>query len=200
MTDTLIAPENETFPNRKRWTVQECYRLMESGDLTGRWELIDGEILSKMGQKPPHSATLNLIMQWLMTQLGIGLVRIQQPITLPGAAGETNEPEPDIAVTIQPATTYMDRHPTPADLLLVVEVSDTTLHFDLTTKALLYARAGVSEYWAADIAGRQIRCHRGPASTGYAEIVVYREEERISLLSRPDVAVRCGDLFPHEGR
>lgn len=198
MTDTLVVPENETFPNRKRWTRQECYRLMEEGTLTGRWELIDGEILSKMGQKPAHSLTLNLIMQWLMTRIGIGFVQIQQPITIKGKTGRTNEPEPDIAVTLEPTTSYADRHPAPQDLRLIVEVSDTTLHFDLRTKALLYARAGVNEYWVTDILGRQMHCHRNPTPNGYAEVVVYGEAETISLQTLPEVSVRLSDLLPPE--
>ena len=116
MTDMLIAPENETFPNRKRWTREECYRLMEEGKLTGRWELIDGEILSKMSQKPPHRITLMLIEQWLKALFGALNVQTEKPIAIPGAAGETNEPEPDVAVTLEPTTAYTDRHPAPEEV------------------------------------------------------------------------------------
>lgn len=74
MTDMLIAPANEMFPNRKRWTREECYCLMEEGKLTGRWELVDGKILSTMRQKPSHSVTLNLIAHWLMRVFGLEFV------------------------------------------------------------------------------------------------------------------------------
>jgi Uma2 family endonuclease len=198
MANVLIAPENEEFPQRKRWTRQECYQLMKEGKLTGRWELIDGEILSKMGQKPPHSVTLNLIAQWLITIFGFPRIRIQEPITIPGQAGRTNEPEPDIAVTLEPTTAYADHHPAPSDLHLVVEVSDTTLRFDLTTKARLYARAGVQEYWVADVLGRQLHCHRTPTPAGYSEVVICNQAHTISLPSHPDVSVRFGDLLPPE--
>ena len=70
MTETLIAPENETFPNRRRWTRAECERLMEIGFLTGRYELIDGEVLSKMGQHAPHASAMILLGQWLTTIFG----------------------------------------------------------------------------------------------------------------------------------
>ena len=196
MTDMLIAPENETFPQRKRWTRQECYSLMEKGTLTGRWELIDGEILSKMGQNPPHSYTLNVIANWLVLLFGFPHVRIQSPITIPGRAGKTNEPEPDIAITIDPNSAYADRHPAADDLQLIVEVSDTSLPFDLTTKALLYSRAGVREYWVADILGRQIHCHRKPTSTGYTEVAVFGEVAILTLAAHPEASVRLMDLLP----
>ena len=84
MTNTLIAPEHETFPNRIRWTRQQCQRLVETGELVGRYELIDGEILSKMGQKPPHMLTIILVSQWLISLFSEGAVRVQGPITLTG--------------------------------------------------------------------------------------------------------------------
>jgi Uma2 family endonuclease len=169
---------------------------MEEGTLTGRWELIDGEILSKMGQNPPHRITLMLMKQWLKALFGFLNVQTEKPISIPGPAGRTNEPEPDIAVTTAPTTAYTDRHPAPQDLLLVVEVSDSTLRFDLTTKALLYAQVGIQEYWVADIEGRRLHCHRGPTPTGYSEVVVYEEAQQVSPLSRPDAPIGCGDLLP----
>ncbi len=196
MTDMLIAPENKIFPPRKRMTVRECYEMMETGDLTGRWELIDGKILSKMGQKPPHSYTLNAILQWLIELFGSSHVRIQIPITISGSEGKYNEPEPDIAITFDPYTSYAERHPTPNDLLLIVEVSDTSLQIDLNTKSLLYAQAGVKEYWVADIFGRQMHCHRNPTPKGYAEAAVFGEVETVVLDSHPDASVRLMDLLP----
>src|SRR5262245_30239003 len=106
MAGLLIAPEQEIFPNRKRWTRQECARLVEIGELIGRYELIDGEILNKMGQNPPHKNTILRIMQWLMSSFGIPFVQIQMPITIPGAEGDFNDPEPDLVVTARPATEY----------------------------------------------------------------------------------------------
>ncbi|HLK60502.1 MAG TPA: Uma2 family endonuclease [Chthonomonadaceae bacterium] len=196
MANTLTAPENEMFPNRKRWTRKECELLAQEGRLTGRYELIDGEILSKMGQKPLHRITLKLIAHWLSLLFGDLYVQTEDPILVPGEDGETNEPEPDIAVTLAPTTAYSDRHPRPDDLLLVVEVSDTTLRFDLSTKALLYARSGVREYWVMDVTDRRLYIHRTPTPTGYAQVTAHSEEEAVALADHPETTVLISTLLP----
>jgi Uma2 family endonuclease len=196
MASTLLPPENDYFPNRIRWTVEECYRLVEEGFLKGRYELIDGEIISKMGQKPPHRLALMLIANWLVSLFGDLCVQRQEPIRIPGEEGIYTEPEPDVAVTSQPTTAYVEHHPEPADLLLVVEVSDTTLRFDRNFKALLYARAGVREYWVMDITNRCLYIHLQPTPTGYAEIAVHVEEATVTLSGRPETAVPVSALLP----
>lgn len=197
MAKAVIAPEKEIYPKLKRWTVSECYRLMDKGYLTGRWELIDGVIISKMGQKTPHSIALTLVLQWLLTISDVLQIRIQLPLGIPGRAGRNNKPEPDAAVTEKPIENY-SAHPTSKDVLLLVEVSDSTLRFDLTTKAALYAQAGVKEYWVLDIPNRKLHCHRNPLPNGYDEVTVYEEADLLSPLARPDAFVRVGDLLPAE--
>ncbi len=196
MTSTLIAPENEIFPNRIRWTRQQCERLVESGELVGRYELIDGEIISKMGQNPPHRITIKLLLHWLIAIFGDFYVQTEDPIAIPGEEGETTEPEPDVAVTLEPTTAYRDRHPGPEDLLIVVEVSDTTRQFDMTTKALLYARVGIREYWVMDITKRQIYVYRWPTSDGYAESATHNADAIVSLADRPETAIQVSALLP----
>jgi Uma2 family endonuclease len=80
----------------------------------------------------------------------------------------------------------------------VAEVSDTTLRFDRTTKATLYARAGIREYWMLDLAGRSLYVHRNPGADAYAEIVQYGPGEEVAPLARPESSVRVADLFPPE--
>ena len=195
MMEALVAPENETFPNRRRWTRQQCERLVEKGELTGRYELIDGEIISKMGQHSPHTIGLMLTGQWLTSVFGYILVRVQAPIVITSRLGDTNEPEPDLAVTREPSMTYFPRQPGPAEVRLIAEISDSSLRFDLKTKALLYARVGIPEYLVLDVAGRQIHRHRAPARSGYREIVVLSENDSLAILDRPET-IRVGDLLP----
>jgi Uma2 family endonuclease len=194
--ETLVAPENEIFPHRRRRTVEQCYRLVDSGELTDRWELIDGEVISKSGQKPLHRFTLIVVAEWLASVFGFRRCCTQLPIRIPGDSGEFNEPEPDIAVVTEQATTFHDRIPGAEDVLLAVEISDTTLPFDLRTKALLYARSGIGEYWVVDIANRQIHRHRLPSHAGYAELVALGEEDMIAPACSGTTAVRIGDLLP----
>src|ERR1700683_2730386 len=154
MTNTLIASEQEVFPNTYRWTVNECYRLMELDLLEGRYEVLDGEIVSKIGHNPAHSYAIQRLMRILSALFGLNNLWIQSPITLPAPDNVFNEPEPDVAVTRSSDEDYSGRHPGPADLCLVVEVSDPTLRPDLIVKARLYARAGIAEYWTFDLNAR----------------------------------------------
>ena len=123
---------------------------------------------------------------------------MQTQATIDGGEADPvhNEPEPDAAVTTAPNTAYLDRHPGPVDLELVAEISDTTLRFDRTTKAALYALAGIREYWIVDIVGRQVYVHRQPGSTGYAEITAFGTDEQIATLARPDESVLVSELLP----
>lgn len=137
-----------------------------------------------------------LLNAWLTAVFGSLFVQTQATINIGDADPDHNEPEPDAAVTVEPNTAYADRHPGPADILLVAEVSDTTLRFDRTTKARLYARAGIREYWIVNLIGRQVLVHRQPSPDGYANITAYGPDEMIATLTQPNIAVRVLDLLP----
>ncbi|MCW3096761.1 MAG: hypothetical protein JWL77_2379 [Chthonomonadaceae bacterium] len=186
----------EPNPNRIRWTRRQCATMRDDGLLTGRYELIDGEILSKTGQKPAHAYVIRALLTWLTGLFGAEYTQIQATIDLSETSPDYDEPEPDAAVTAQPYTHFADRHPRPEDLLLLIEVSDTTLRFDLNAKANLYALAGIREYWAIDITGRRLIVHRQPSPEGYHEIMVYTPDEAVAPLSYPDRFVRVADLLP----
>ena len=195
MIETLIKPENEVLPNRLRITRTMRKFLIDNGLLEGRSELIDGVIVLKTPMNPPHRIALMQLQEWLITLFGFYFTQSEKPIVIPGPTGETTEPEPDIAITREPARAYLLNNPIPEDVLLVAEVSDTTLRADLNTKALLYARVGIPEYLVLDVAGRQIYRHRQPTHDGYAETVILSENENVTLLNRTE-SVRVGDLLP----
>jgi Uma2 family endonuclease len=189
-----FAPE--PAPNRLRWTRSQCRAIVEAGILTGRYELIDGEVINKMGQNPPHATAMGYLQDWAAEVFGGACVRIQSSISVGQADPDHNDPEPDVAVTRAPRGAYADRHPGAEDLLLVVEVSDTTIRFDRTTKAALYALAGIQEYWVLDLNGRTVYIHRRPAAGSYGEITAYGAEESVATLARPEAAVRVSELLP----
>jgi Uma2 family endonuclease len=193
---TLIAPEYELFPNRRRWSVAECYQMAEEGRLVGRYEVLDGEVVNKMGQKPPHFIGISLLARWANKVFGDERVRIQGPIALPAPDGEFSEPEPDLAVTIEPTIAYDGGHPGPADLLLVAEVSDASLLTDVVVKSRLYARAGIAEYWILDLAARGLHVHRAPVDGEYSSIIFHPETKTVSAAARPDAPVLIADLLP----
>jgi Uma2 family endonuclease len=196
MSGTLIPPESEVFPNRIRWTVDDCDRLRESGCLNGRYELIDGEIISKMGRGPTHSFVLQLIAEWLVNCFGLRRVRTQLPVSIPGDDGAYTEPEPDLVVTTQAREAYRSHHPKPEDALLVIEISDTTVKFDLGIKAHAYARAGVAEYWVVDADNRRIHVHNAPTEDGFTVIASYAFTDVIPIPGLPAREVRVESLFP----
>jgi Uma2 family endonuclease len=193
---SVLTPPPEPAPNRIRITRAMCDNLIKNDLLTGRYELIDGEVISKVGQNPPHAFVINRLMAWVAAVFGVDFMRVQVTMEVAAEDNEINRPEPDVVVTAQPATAYLDQHPGPADVLLVVEVSDTTLRFDLRNKILLYARAGIAEYWVADIVGRRFIVHRQPEGERYTEVLEYGAEDMISPLSRPEASVRVADLLP----
>ena len=194
--EPLIAPEDEIFPDRRRWTRKECDRMAKIGFLTGRYELIDGEIISKMGANAPHRITLLFIEAWLLKVFGLLFVQTQTSIEVPENARRVNDPVPDAAVTRERATFYAVRNPGPQDILLLVEVSDSTLKSDLNTKARLYARIGIAEYWVADIAARRLHRHRQPTRNGYTEVTIFESEQEISCTARPEARTVVNAFFP----
>jgi Uma2 family endonuclease len=191
-----IMLEHVEIPHRKRWTREECRNLRAAGFLPGRYELIDGEIIEKMPKNPPHRIALMLLAAYLESLFGRFFVQTQDPIVLPVPDNNSTEPEPDVAVTLAPTTTYQNDNPHPEDLLLVGEVSDTTLPYDLRNKAALYAAAGITDYWVLDVIGRRLYVHRRPAFDGYREVRIYSESEEVSPLARPDAVVLVASLLP----
>lgn len=187
---------HEPPPAKIKWTRRQCRAMQESGVLTGRYELIEGVIVSKIGQKRPHAYVITRITAWLIGLFGEDFVQFQLPILLLGEDNEWSEPEPDGVVLSRPASAYIEETPSASDVLLTVEVSDSTLRFDQNSKAALYSRSAIPEYWVIDIANRQIFVYREPAPSGYQSVVVYASDEEAATLARPENAIRVVDLLP----
>lgn len=182
--------ENAEEP-RKRWTRAEYRKLEENGFLgDGKYELVLGEIWKKMGQGRLHIIAVMRIMEALVTVFGFS--RIQSQSSLP--VGDA-EPEPDAAVLVLPIDQYRETEPTEADTTLVVEVSNSTLAFDLSNKVIQYGSVGIPEYWVVDIPNQLLHVFRQPTSTGYAEETVLTTDDEVQPLAAPDSAVRVADLL-----
>jgi Uma2 family endonuclease len=184
-----------TPPPHKRWTRAEYQTLASTGvwDLQ-HYELVDGELVSKMGKKRPHTNTLTALFEWLLEVFGKGYVQPEAPIDVAPEDNPTNEPEPDLIVLVKPFREYRTGNPKPADLRLVIEVADSTLGFDLREKATLYARAGISDYWVVDVVGRRIIVHRDPHGE-YRSVVSYQEHESVSPFAAPGHAFAVREAF-----
>jgi Uma2 family endonuclease len=183
-------------PARKRWTRTECEALETTGLLNDqKLELVDGELISKMGKNRPHVNALIFVQGWLIRVFGWEFINPETPIDVAPEDNPTNEPQPDIIVLKRPSREFKNANPQPADLHLVVEVSDTSLGFDLTKKAALYARAGIVEYWVLDVAARRLVVHRGPAGGQYTAVAVYGEQETIAPVAAPSAEFRVAEAF-----
>jgi len=196
VTETPRVPPPPTDPPRKRWTRQECVALETSGIWAQQHlELIEGELLSKMGKKRPHTNVMVIMHAWLLRVFGEQYVNSEAPIDVAPEDNPTNEPEPDLIVLAKPSREIKDANPQPADLRLVLEISDSTLSFDRSTKARLYARARIVEYWVVDIPGRRIIVHRDPQEGQYRSVIAYAEQESVKPLASPDGEFPVGSAF-----
>jgi Uma2 family endonuclease len=184
-------------PPRKRWTRDECAALEATGLLSQQQnlELVEGELIDKLGKKRPHVNAPSLLMAWLIRVFGWDFVNTEAPIDVAPEDNPTNEPVPDIIVLARPSSEIEKSNPVPADVRLIVEVSDTTLGFDLMAKASLYARAGIPEYWVLDIAFRRLVVHRNPASGRYSTVTAYSDQESVAPLAAPHSEFQVASAF-----
>ena len=192
--DTITAERIRVAASlpRHRWTVADFDRMFGSGllDETDRVELIEGELIDMASVGSRHAYTVDSIARMLQRLVGSRyLVRVQNPLRL----GESSEPQPDIAVVRD--RSYAAAHPEAADVLLLIEVADTTLEFDRDIKLPLYARHGIPECWLIDVAGSQLSIHREPAEGEYRHIRRPTSGETLHLLSPDGPALRAAELF-----
>ena len=195
-----MATIPRTAPRRHRLTVSDFHRMGEAGIFAAgdRVELIDGEVIDMSPIGALHAAIVARLTAFLCRSVGSGvIVWCQNPIRL----DEASEPEPDIALLRPRADGYMSAHPGPEDVLVVFEVADTSLAYDLGVKVPLYARHGIPEAWVIDAATRQTRVFREPSAEGYRrELLVGPEETLASAVLTDDagaaVSVTLSHLLP----
>jgi len=165
---------------RRPFTVHEYYRMAEAGILgeDDRVELIEGEIV----EVPPigsHHASVVKRLNTLLSELARGkaVVSVQDPLQL----SDRSEPQPDLMLLQPRPDFYGEFHPRPADVLLLIEVADTTADYDRFTKLPLYARAGIAEVWIIDIGAGEVEMYRAPSAAGYEARQTARRGDEISV-------------------
>jgi Uma2 family endonuclease len=179
---------------RHRFSVQEYYRMAETGVLRpdARVELLDGEILDMSPIGPFHGGVVNHLCR-LFNRLSRDrwLVAVQNPVHL----DEHSEPQPDLMLLKPKPDLYKLRHPTPEDVLLLIEVADTTLDFDRTRKLPTYGHAGIVEAWLVNLVEQTIEVHREPHVAGFASSTILRPGAHARLLAFPDATVDVADIM-----
>jgi Uma2 family endonuclease len=193
--EPVTPPPLESLP-RKKWTVCEIEELISLGWSAKRYELIDGELIDRyMGKNEPHEIAALLMHEWLVPIFGFRCIRKEGPVKVAAADNEYNEPEPDLVVLRAPIDALDGRRPGPEDILLAIEIADSTLQMDRSRKAELYARAGIPDYWILDVKNRRMIVHREPAGGKYSSVTVYSEDESVAPLAAPESPFRVAAAF-----
>lgn len=193
-------PPAQPGPQPMRWTVALFHRVNSTGVWEGRRPvLIRGVILEQGPMNPPHAIALELLGEAVRTVFGAGWrIRAQLPLVL----GLETDPFPDLAI-LPGSPRGATGHPTSASL--VVEVSDMTLALDMTEKAVLYATAGIPDYWVIDLNARQLHVFRDPqplplptelGATAYRTHLTLNAADSVSPLAAPNGTIRVADLLP----
>lgn len=188
---------SESDATKRRFTIEEYGRLVEVGILNAdeRVELVEGEIFVMGAINVAHAAAVRRLIQLLMPTLSPGIILdAQNPIRLPGESLL----QPDVVLLRPRPDLYADDHPGVESLLLVIEVSDTTLRYDRGTKATLYAAAGIREYWIVNLSGRQLEVYREPSQQGYRNLTILPAEETVAMLALPDFTLSVGAILGTE--
>lgn len=193
----LLAGEIfDKFPGVLRlFTTNEYEKMAEAGilDEDERVELIAGRILQMSPKGLGHAVASDRANRCLLTRLGgRAIVRNQNPIRLDDAS----EPEPDLVLAEPHEKEYADHHPTAAEVLLVLEVADSSLAYDRNAKSTLYSRAGIPQFLILNLKAREIEDYRDPEPDGYRTKETYRSDENFALLAFPDVSISVAELLP----
>jgi Uma2 family endonuclease len=187
----------------RRWTRTEYDRLIELGVFRPgeHLELLGGHLIVSEPQGSLHAAAVGLVEEALRACFGSGwAVRVQMPIAL----DDESEPEPDVAVVPGTHRDYAAAHPGCPPLL--VEVAESSLADDRGPKGVLYARAGIADYWILNLMDRVLEVCRNPATSAvqssgwhYRDVSILRSDASVAPLARPDAAIDVAALLPPTG-
>lgn len=193
-TPNLPPPAKDLWAFAHHFTRDDCEKLEQLGFLDYRYELMNGIIIPKTPIYLSHTNTLEQIKDWLKGHFGNR--NVIGPTTIAVAPEETisTHPEPDIVLLNKPGTEITTNEPVPSDIDLIVEVSVSTLEYDLGTKAGVYARAGIAQYLVVDVSGRVVYDHVLAAGGTYTR-ETRSPGDTITLLRAPKLLLRVDNLL-----
>lgn len=185
---------------RKKFTIAEYHQLVDLGFFTEdeKIELIRGEIINMAPKRTPHSVCNSLLLSQLFRSLhNRANVRGQEPITLPS----DSEPEPDVVVAKLKADNYLSAHPVAEDIILAIEIADSTLKYDREIKIPLYAEAGINDYWIFNLVDKCLEVYTKPFSRqngnfNYQTRNIILADGTIEIPGFSDVVLELATVFP----
>ncbi len=183
------------YPQRHLVDVPEYLRMAAAGVFgpEARLELIEGEIIEMAPIGSWHAGVVIGLTRLLNRLSGSkALVSVQNPLIV----GKRSVPQPDLVLLKPRADSYCTSHPTAADVLLVVEVADSSLKLDTETKVPLYAQAGVVEAWVFDVEEKLVRVYRDPSPKGYRTSFTVEGKQKLTALALPRIEISVAEVFP----
>jgi Uma2 family endonuclease len=181
-------------PTRTRITTNRYQKMVAAGVLTkyDRIELIDGEMFDMAPIGTKHSAITSRLNEWCVLALSRSATIVGGgPVNL----GEFSEPQPDLMLLKRRADFYSGGIPEAADVLLLIEVSDSSLSFDQGVKLNLYARYGIREYWVIDVEGKRLVIYLEPDAKGYSRKQEFAGAQIASPQAFPEFKIAVGEIF-----
>lgn len=181
----------------RRFTVEEYRRMAEAGILgeQDRVELLDGRIVEMTPIGERHAACVRRLVNLLAERARArAIIDVQNPVYL----DLWSLPQPDLAL-LRPRADFYTAHPEPEDILLVIEVADTSLRYDREMKFPAYARRGIPEAWLVDLEGARIEVHRAPGLEGYGTVDTVGHGEEIEPAALPGVSLGAGEVLGESG-
>ena len=202
MTIALATPTRESIDLSSFWriSVDRYHKMIQRGLLTtnDRLELLEGMLIKKMTVNPPHAFVTETIDKTFARLFSDNFFNSsQQPVTM-----DDSEPEPDVFVVRGKRRDFVQNHPTPEDVALLVEVSDSTLQQDQTWKKGIYAQAEIPVYWIVNLPQRQIEVYTEPSGASanpiYRQLVIYQENDEIPVVvdGVETAVIPVSDLLP----
>ena len=179
---------------RRRFTVDEYHWMGHVGILgeDDRIELLEGEIVEMAPIGSRHQGTVNRLTELLSSRVSDwALVSVQGPVCLAG----DSEPQPDLMLLRRRADFYATAHPGPNDVLLLVEVSDTSLEYDREVKVPLHARHGIVEVWLVGLEAGVVEVYRGPTAQGYQEVSQLLRGQSVSSGALPGLELAVDEIL-----
>ncbi len=181
-------------PQRRRLSADQFERMGQTGILgpDARVELIEGELIEMAPIGSRHAAAVSFLSAHFVAAVGdAALVWTQNPLRL----GDDSEPQPDLMLLRPRADRYRSAHPRPEDVLLLIEVADTTLAFDRETKVPLYARHGVPEVWILDLESKRLEIYREPGAGSYRRKLERQGADVVAPAALPTAVLEVGTVF-----